>query len=350
MRFGVGLYCLQSTASTPRHPSVPYRELLEDAPLLESLGFDGLWLSEHHFFYDGYCPALLPVAAAALAVTTRLRVGTGMMLLPLQDPGRVARLAAGVAERSGGRLDVGVGLGYRDVEFDGKGVRRQDRVARHRDGLAELERWAVPAGATVWNGSATPQGVARAGARGQGVLLSGANPLSLVTDLAAAHRQGWEDAGRPVPPSGARPRVSALRNVWLTDSPSERRAVLDWQRASYVLYAGLGWSVAQQGSTEAMDFRTDLDRAVAQAVDTTIAGSSEAVLDGLREVHSAGVDDVVLRVIVEGAPRDAVHGMLRRFADEVLPDLAPLEHEPPPPAGAPASAPAPAPARAEVAR
>ncbi|PWJ52752.1 Flavin-dependent oxidoreductase, luciferase family (includes alkanesulfonate monooxygenase SsuD and methylene tetrahydromethanopterin reductase) [Quadrisphaera granulorum] len=328
MRFGVGLYCLQSTASTPRHPSVPYRELLEDAPSLEAWGYDGLWLSEHHFFYDGYCPALLPVAAAALAVTTRLRVGTGMMLLPLQEPARVARLAADVAARSGGRLDVGVGLGYRDVEFDGKGIRRQDRVARHRDGLVELERWAVPAGATVWNGSATSKGVARAAARGQGVLLSGANPLSLVTDLAAAHRQGWEDAGRPVPPSGARPRVSALRNVWLTDSPSERLAVLDWQRASYVLYAGLGWSVAEQGSTEAMDFRTNLDKAVAQAVDTSIVGPAEVVLDGLREVHESGVDDVVLRVIVEGAPRDAVHRMLQRFAAEVMPELAPLEHSP----------------------
>lgn len=322
MKFGVGLYCLQATASTPRHPSTPYRELLEDARLLEDWGYDGMWLSEHHFFYDGYCPALLPVAAGLLAATTRLRVGTGMMLLPLQDAGRAARLSADVARRSGGRLDVGVGLGYRDVEFDGKGVRRQDRVAAHRDGLAELQRVAVPAGATIWNGSATPKGVARAGARGQGILLSGANPLSLVAELAAAHREGWEQAGRP---GGVRPRVSALRNVWLTDSPAEAAAVLDWQRASYVLYAGLGWSVAQQESTEAMDFRADLDKAVAQAVATSIVGPAALVADGLREVHAAGVDDVVFRVIIEGAPASAVRRMLGRMADEVLPQLEHVE-------------------------
>lgn len=322
MKFGVGLYCLQATASTPRHPSTPYRELLEDARLLEDWGYDGMWLSEHHFFYDGYCPALLPVAAGLLAATTRLRVGTGMMLLPLQDAGRAARLSADVARRSGGRLDVGVGLGYRDVEFDGKGVRRQDRVAAHREGLAELERVAVPAGATIWNGSATPKGVARAGARGQGILLSGANPLSLVAELAAAHREGWEQAGRP---GGVRPRVSALRNVWLTDSPAEAAAVLDWQRASYVLYAGLGWSVAQQESTEAMDFRADLDKAVAQAVATSIVGPAALVADGLREVHAAGVDDVVFRVIIEGAPASAVRRMLGRMADEVLPQLEHVE-------------------------
>ncbi|MEN1974776.1 LLM class flavin-dependent oxidoreductase [Cellulomonas sp. P4] len=322
MKVGVGLYCLQATASTPRHPTTPYRELLEDARLLEGLGYEGMWLSEHHFFYDGYCPALLPVAAGILAATTRLRVGTGMMLLPLQDPGRAARLSADIARRSGGRLDVGVGLGYRDVEFDGKGVRRQDRVAAHRAGLAELQRVAVPAGATVWNGSATPQGVARAGARGQGVLLSGANPLPLVAELAAAHREGWERAGRP---GGVRPRVSALRNVWLTDDPHEAAAVLDWQRASYVLYAGLGWSVAQQASTEAMDFRADLDKAVGQAVATSIVGPAGLVADGLAEVHAAGVDDVVLRVIIEGAPATAVRRMLGRMADEVLPGLENLE-------------------------
>ena len=322
MKFGVGLYCLQSTASTPRHPSTPYRELLEDARLLEDWGYEGMWLSEHHFFYDGYCPALLPAAAGILAATSRLRVGTGMMLLPLQDPERVARMSADIARRSGGRLDVGVGLGYRDVEFDGKGVRRQDRVARHRDGLAALQEHAVPAGATVWNGSATPKGVARAGTRGQGVLLSGANPLSLVEELAAAHREGWEQAGRPGP---VRPRVSALRNVWLTDDRHEAEAVLDWQRASYVLYAGLGWSVAQQESTEAMDFRADLDKAVAQAVATSIVGPAALVADGLREVHAAGVDDVVFRVIIEGAPAPAVRRMLGRLADEVLPQLEHVE-------------------------
>ncbi|WP_196073282.1 LLM class flavin-dependent oxidoreductase [Nakamurella alba] len=322
MKFGVGLYCLQSTASTPRHPTVPYRAVVKDAQYIESLGYDGLWLSEHHFFYDGYCPALLPVASAALAATTTLRVGTGMMLLPLQDAGRVARLSADIAERSGGRLDVGVGLGYRDVEFDGKGVPRSERVARNKLGLAELERVAVPAGATLWSGSATPKGIARAGARGHGVLLSGANPLSLVRELAAAHREGWEAAGRP---GGVRPRVAALRNVWLTDDKAEQAAALDWQRASYVLYAGLGWSVAQQESTEAMDFRADVDKAVAQAVATTISGPAPAVIEGLHEVAEAGVDDVVFRVIIEGAPQQVVNRMLGRLADEVLPEFENVE-------------------------
>ena len=60
MRFGVGLYSLQNTAMQPAHWAGAYREMREQAILMEELGYDELWLSEHHFFYDGYCPALLP--------------------------------------------------------------------------------------------------------------------------------------------------------------------------------------------------------------------------------------------------------------------------------------------------
>lgn len=67
MRIGIGLWCLQSTATAPRsHPRL-YRELVDDARLAERVGLDSLWLSEHHVFYDGYCPALLPAASAVLS-------------------------------------------------------------------------------------------------------------------------------------------------------------------------------------------------------------------------------------------------------------------------------------------
>lgn len=318
MRFGAGLWCLQATATAPRHHSAAYRSFLDDARAIESYGYESLWLSEHHFFYDGYAPALLPAAAAALSVTDRLRLGTGMMLMPLHDAERASTTAAAIARRFGGRLDIGIGLGYRDVEFDGKGVHRSDRVRRHSAGRRLMMQRAVPEGATLWAGSATEAGVARAGSRGMGILLSGANPLPLVRRLAAAHRAGWEDAGRP---GGVRPPVAALRNVWLTDDPHERAAALDWQRASYVLYAGLGWSVAPRDDVRAMDFRADASAAIADAVATTIAGDAAEVIDGLTGVAEAGVDYTVFRVSLEGAPALAVRGVLRRLADQVIPAL-----------------------------
>src|SRR2546423_14923119 len=73
MRFGVGLFSLQCTAMQPRHWTGAYRDMRELASLMEELGYDELWLSEHHFFYDGYCPALLPAAASVLSVRSEER-------------------------------------------------------------------------------------------------------------------------------------------------------------------------------------------------------------------------------------------------------------------------------------
>ncbi|NYD68085.1 LLM class flavin-dependent oxidoreductase [Agromyces atrinae] len=319
MRFGAGLWCLQATATAPRPHGRAYATLLDDARHLEQCGYESLWLSEHHFFYDGYCPSLLPVASAVLAATSTLRVGTGMMLMPLQDADRAARVAAGIAERHHGRLDVGMGLGYRDIEFDGKGLSRRDRVARLGAGIERMSELAVPAGAALWGGSATPKGAARLGSKGLGIVLSGANPLPLVAELAAAHAEGWESAGRP---GGVKPPVAALRNVWLTSDPHERAAALDWQRASYVLYAGLGWSVAARDSTPTMDFLRDTDRAIEDAVATTIAGDAAEVIDGLEAVAAAGVDMTIFRVVLEGAPTEAVRSVLAGLADKVVPQLA----------------------------
>src|SRR5260370_39394494 len=97
----------------PMHWGRAYRDLREYAVLMEDLGYDELWLSEHHFFYDGYCPALLPAAASVLSVTERLRVGTGMLLLPMYDPRRLSAVTADLSSRSRGRLDLGAGMGYR---------------------------------------------------------------------------------------------------------------------------------------------------------------------------------------------------------------------------------------------
>lgn len=296
-----------------------YREYLEDARVADELGYESLWLSEHHFYYDGYCPALLTAAAAGLAVTERLRLGTGMLLAPYQRPQRIAAAAREIGRRFGGRLDVGIGMGYRDVEFDGKGVPRRERVPRLLEAVGELESCAADDTFAVWMGAQSPSGIARAGHLGHDILLSGALPLGVVQSLADTHRAAWVDGGRR---RDREPRVAALRNLWVTTDKAEREAVLDWQRASYVLYQGLGWAVAESGAGAAMDFARDAQRAIETAVATTIIGSVDDVIDSLREVAAAGVDDVVLRIAVEGAPQAAVHTVMREFAEGVFPVLA----------------------------
>src|SRR5438445_11928270 len=81
-RLGLGVFGMQSVPQRPDHQVKLYRDLLEDAELAEALGFEGIWLSEHHFWFDGYCPADIAAAGAILGRTKRLGVGTGVMLLP----------------------------------------------------------------------------------------------------------------------------------------------------------------------------------------------------------------------------------------------------------------------------
>jgi alkanesulfonate monooxygenase SsuD/methylene tetrahydromethanopterin reductase-like flavin-dependent oxidoreductase (luciferase family) len=318
MRFGVGLFSLQCTAMQPTHWAAAYSDMREHAALMEELGYDELWLSEHHFFYDGYCPALLPAAASVLSVTERLRVGTGMLLLPMQDPHRLAAVATDLGLRSGGRLDLGVGMGYRDIEFDGHGISRKQRLPRMLKGLEVLEAAAAAGGPPIWMGAQLVDPVKRAGQHGHPILFSAALPFERCRTLARVWEEGWVESGRP---AAEKPALGALRNIWLTEDPKEREAARDWVRASYVQYAGLGWTLPAIGEHEKADFAEETDKAIADTVETTITGSAEECIRQLREFEAIGIDHIAFRLQLDGEPRAAFESQVRRLAREVMPEL-----------------------------
>ena len=318
MRFGLGLFSLQSTAMQPRHWAGAYRDMRELAGLIEELGYDELWLSEHHFFYDGYCPALLPAAASVLAVTERLRVGTGMLLLPMYEPERLAAVAIDLNARSGGRLDLGVGMGYRDIEFDGHGVSRKQRLPRMVAGLEVLEHAAAAGGPPIWMGAQLVDPVKRAGRRGHPLLFSAALSYERCKTLVQIWEEGWAESGRP---ASEKPALGALRNIWLGEDPGEREAARDWVRASYVQYAGLGWTLPAVGEHEQQDYAGETDKAIADTVETTITGSAADCIGQLRQFDEIGIKHIAFRLILDGEPRAALESQLRRLAAQVLPAL-----------------------------
>ncbi len=117
-----------------------YRQELDHIVAAEELGYDHVWLSEHHFVEDGYSPSLMPIAAAIAARTSRIRIGSFVLLLPLHNPVLVAEDAATVDVISNGRFDLGVGLGYRPGEFTGMGISSSERGARLSEGLPIVQR------------------------------------------------------------------------------------------------------------------------------------------------------------------------------------------------------------------
>ena len=101
MEIGVGLWTMRSLAGAPGASPALYRALREEAALAEELGYHSLWIAEHHFWYDGWCPSPLVAAASALAATTRLHIATGVNLAALRDPDELAAEVAWLQSTSG---------------------------------------------------------------------------------------------------------------------------------------------------------------------------------------------------------------------------------------------------------
>jgi alkanesulfonate monooxygenase SsuD/methylene tetrahydromethanopterin reductase-like flavin-dependent oxidoreductase (luciferase family) len=117
-----------------------YAGMIDFAAWTESLGFDDVWLSEHHCADDGYIPSPL-VAATAIAVKTkRIRIGTAIATAPFYHPVRLAEDAAVLDIISGGRLELGLGLGYRQEEFTGYGLSLDGRGALTSEVMQILRR------------------------------------------------------------------------------------------------------------------------------------------------------------------------------------------------------------------
>ena len=123
-----------------------YDEALEQVEFAEELGFDSVWVAEHHSSRYGIFPSLTPILSYMAARTKKIRIGTGVSVLPFHNPIRLAEEAAMLDLLSDGRLEFGIGSGAYQREFD-----------RMKPGLDQRDSWRymqemLPVVKALWQG------------------------------------------------------------------------------------------------------------------------------------------------------------------------------------------------------
>ena len=308
-----------------------YRLAIAQIAHAESYGFDSAWIAQHHFHEDeGGLPAPFVFLAQVAAQTKRIRLGTGIVTLPLEFPIRVAEDAAVLDLMCGGRLEVGIGPGgnlsaYRAFDLDS--AERTALLVRHHRVL--LDAWAgrpllggdrlYPPNPNlvdrVWQATFNVDGARRAGAAGDGLMLSRTQPrpadrphLSL-SDIQNPMIDAYLEA---LPPDRV-PRILASRTVFAADDYEEalRFAAigLERQRARFAV-------IGRAGFVEGMSVHDQI-----AAMDIHI-GTADDVIGSLRtDSVLARATDLTVQVHSIDPPHPFILRSIELVADKVAPAL-----------------------------
>lgn len=224
-------------------PAERYRLATEQIIAAESFGFDAAWVAQHHFSHDeGGLPSPFVFLSHVAAQTTSIRLGTGIVTLPLEAPLRVAEDAVVFDLLSGGRLELGVGSGGTPTSFTAFDLDSAQRGPIHAANLAKVRKALegadvgggnrlYPEGnallGRIWQATFSVEGGQRAGAAGDGLMLSRTQPRSKERPNAtlADLQQPIIDAYVAALPAGVEPRILASRTLFVAD---EQATAFEW--------------------------------------------------------------------------------------------------------------------------
>jgi putative FMN-dependent luciferase-like monooxygenase len=226
-------------------PAERYRLAAEQIAHAEQFGYDAAWVAQHHFHeHEGGLPSPFVFLGHLAALTSRIRLGTGIITLPLELPVRVAEDAIVLDVISGGRLELGVGNGGNPTAFAGfelDNERRAELFVHHLGRLrAALAGEPMPGGDTlypqqhdlaqrIWQATFSVTGGARAGLAGDGLMLSRTQPRPAATPHAtlADLQDPIIDAYLAALPPGRAPRIVGSRSVFVAETRTEALRLAD---------------------------------------------------------------------------------------------------------------------------
>jgi alkanesulfonate monooxygenase SsuD/methylene tetrahydromethanopterin reductase-like flavin-dependent oxidoreductase (luciferase family) len=334
MQFGTFLL-LQSPTARPS--AEIYTRAIEQARFAEQLGFSTAWLAEHHFTNYSHSSQPFVLLSYLAARTERIRLGTAIVPLPLHDPLLVAEQAATVDVLSNGRLELGLGKGYQQYQFD----RLMAEKISEREAFDELVDIVAMAlrgepfdfgGKTrqipetlvypqpiqrpppIWCvvNSTDPTALAAAATRGFNIFTGVLEPISALTNV----RTQLE--ARQM---GRRTRIGTQRPVFVTRSEQEARDVVEevrWNgRVSIAMRYGQGQIV--NGVAMPMMFPNEPD-VEAILSDKVVIGTPEHCIHQICRIRDGlGADLFNGSFWFGDLAQDRVLASMQLFADEVMP-------------------------------
>ena len=333
LRLGVAYDFRNPPASGMSHQAL-YAAILEQVAWLDALGLDLVWFTEHHFVEDGYLPSWIPLASAMAARTKHARFSCDVCLLPFNHPIRLAEDLAVLDNLSGGRVELGVGMGYAPHEFRGFGLPVSRRVSLTDEGIAVLKHcfsgerfsfhgkrydfsdvlirpgYVQPGGPPLWVAAMSEAGAERC-ARFDSFLLP-QGPRSTVLD---PWRARLTESGR----DPDRYRVGIIRSCLVTDDPERDwppvRAAERYRMSTYAKFqeelgggAGAG---GVKGNVEA-----------ARIPQAWVVGNVDHCVAELTAfVREYGITDLVTWAAPPGLRPDHLNASLERYFRDVAPRL-----------------------------
>jgi len=300
-----------------------FREFVERNVEAEALGYHSTFLVEHHFTGFGQVSATLNLLTWIGARTSKLRLGTAVTVLPWHNPVLLAEQIATLDLLSEGRVDAGIGKGYRLKEFEGFAMPLEEADARFEECLTVmLKAWTsdtpwshqgkywqydnvvVEPPSTqkphpqIWMGAGSPRSVKQVAQLGFNMLLGQYDSFDVIVDEVSMYKSEVESSGRTFDPMS----VAVARSVNIVSSNNEYEEAVTNRMAA-----------RRRTQEHALQSSFQDTREAAEA--GTIYGSLDHVTKEMQTLHEAGIEYVLLNCPA-GMPT------LRSFAKDVMPSFA----------------------------
>ena len=329
MRFGI---FGAAQAGSPR-PGVPmgqgFHDFIDFNIEAEALGYHSTFLVEHHFTGWNQVSATLTLLTWLAARTTTLRLGTAVMVLPWHNPVLLAEQAATLDLLSGGRLDFGVGKGYRHNEFIGFAIPFEEADARFEEAVAIITKawtseerfshrgrfWTFkdilvepPTSQKphppFWIGAGSLSSIRRVAAHGYNLLLDQFAGFDVIRERIAlfkAEHAAHGDAYNPM-------RIALARDMHVADNQAAKNAALERNRQFHERILSVARWPDHAGGSHILAYSHSREEAEANS----LIGTPDEIIGKLETLRRCGVEYVIMNC---GGSRESLH----RFAHEIMP-------------------------------